>query len=254
MGKPIIIAHRGASAHARGNTLESFQKAVEFGADMIEFDVRRTKDGVLVAHHDLLIHGEPIHELTYREIERRLQPDHMHVPTIHEILDLAHGKVGIDVEIKEPGYENQIIELVLGRFEKDRFIVTSFNDFSLKTIKTRYPWIKTGLILGRPKPKPYVRTRLSELFPMKRCRAARADFLVPHARLLRFGFLDRAKRNNKPVYVWTINDQETMLKLLADTRVHGLLTDRPDAAVALRDRLTEKGRRLPPHERTPGAA
>ena len=66
MRKTMIIAHRGASSLARENTIESFKKAIEIGVDMIEFDVRRTRDQALIVHHDELKEGKPVKELTAR--------------------------------------------------------------------------------------------------------------------------------------------------------------------------------------------
>ena len=66
----MIVAHRGASSLARENTIESFKKAIEIGVDMIEFDVRRTKDQALIVHHDELMAGKPVKELTYDEISK----------------------------------------------------------------------------------------------------------------------------------------------------------------------------------------
>jgi glycerophosphoryl diester phosphodiesterase len=234
MRKPIIIAHRGASTHEQENTLESFAKAIELGADMIEFDVRRTKDEVFVAYHDALIDTNPIGRLTYKEIEKKHRSKGGHVPTIEEIVDLAKGRIGIDVEIKEEGYENLIVERIAASFGQDHLMVTSFNDASLRIVKRHFPDIPAGLILGKSKPQGYAATRLSELFPMKRCQRAQADFLVPNFRLLKFAFLTRARRRNIPVYVWTVNEKSMIEKLLRDKRVEGIITDRPDIAVAVR--------------------
>lgn len=237
MQRPIIIAHRGTSGHAKQNTIESFRKAIEIGVDMIEFDVRRTKDKVLIAYHDRSIHEKPINQLTYREIENGFQSKQIHVPTIEEILDLAKGKTKIDLEIKEEGYENKLVELVAMYFDEGEFVLTSFNDSSLRTIKSNYPRVKVGLILGKPKPEKYIKTRLLELFPIKRCKMAKADFLVPHFRFLKFGFLRRAEKNNKPVYVWTVNDERMILRFLNENRVEAIITDRPDVAVAMKNRV-----------------
>jgi glycerophosphoryl diester phosphodiesterase len=70
MRKTMIIAYRGASSLARENTIESFKKAIEIGVDMIEFDVRRSKDQALIVHHDELMQGKPVKELTYDEISK----------------------------------------------------------------------------------------------------------------------------------------------------------------------------------------
>jgi glycerophosphoryl diester phosphodiesterase len=237
MQRPIIVAHRGASALARENTLESFEKAIEVGTDMIEIDVRRTKDHILIAHHDETLNGVAIHDLTYGEIESGVSPGDGHVPRISEILALARGRVRIDADLKEGGYEGEVIELLSKYLEGDRFVLTSFIDAAIQTIKRTHPSIQAGLILGRPRPKRYVGTRFSELFPMKRVRRANADFLVPHYKLLKLGFLNRARRSLLPVYVWTVNDEGLIQRFLNDKRVHAVITDRPDVAVAMKRRM-----------------
>jgi glycerophosphoryl diester phosphodiesterase len=141
------------------------------------------------------------------------------------------------VELKEEGYEEEIIELLSKYFEKDQFVITSFNDSSLKRIKDNDPDIKVGLILGKFKPPLWV--RISEVFPMKRCKNSKADFLVAHWKLLRVGFLERARRSHKPVIVWTVNDEEMIRKLLRDTRIYGIITDKSDLAVSLRKEMLQ---------------
>ena len=230
----MIIAHRGASSLARENTIESFKKAIEIGVDMIEFDVRRTKDQALIVHHDELMEGRQVKELTYDEILKMAIGQGFSVPTFEEVLKCTSGKIKLDVEIKEEGYEKEVVELLLKYFKKDQFVMTSFYDSCIRKIKDDYPDIKTGLILGTSKPKNFILTRVSEFFPHKRCKEAKADFLVPHRRLLWFGFLDRAKRENKPVFVWTVNDQRKIWKMLHDERIDAIITDKPDLAISLR--------------------
>jgi len=235
----LIIAHRGASSYARENTIESFEKALVLGADMIEFDVRRTKDNVLIAYHDELIQGHSIKDLTYEGMSQLARNQGFDIHTVEEVLKWWRGKIKLDVELKEEGYEKEIVELLSGYFEEDQFVITSFNDDSLRVIKERYPDIKTGLILGREIPSYHILTRLQEFFPMKRCKKAKADFLVAHLNLLRFGFLERARRRRLPVFVWTVNDDETIWSLLDDERVYGIITDRPDLAVSLRKKYLQ---------------
>jgi glycerophosphoryl diester phosphodiesterase len=230
----LIIAHRGAPSDARENTIESFEKAIALGADMIEFDVRRTKDKVLIAYHDESIQGKPVKELTFEAISRIAGNQGFDIPTVEEVLRFTREEIKLDVELKEEGYEKEMVELISRYFEEDQFVITSFNDVSLKAIKDDYPRVQVGLILG--KFKASLRARISEFFPTKRCNEAKADFMVAHVRLLRFGFLARAERNKKPVFVWTVNDGETIWKLLHDGRVYAIVTDKVDLAVSLRKR------------------
>jgi len=191
MRNTIIIAHRGASAYAKENTLESFRKAIDIGADMIEFDVRRTKDHVLIALHDELLEGMPIRELTFEEILKIAKNKGYRPATFEEVLQYTSAKVMLDVELKEEGYEQEVIELLTGYFKKDQFVMTSFYDSCIKKIKENNPNIQVGLILGISKPKNPIHTRFSEFFPLGRCKKAKADFLVPHWRLLSRIRLDR---------------------------------------------------------------
>jgi len=205
---------------------------------MIEFDVRRTKDHVFIVYHAGFIQGQPIKELTYEEISKTARGQEFDIPTVEEVLKWSRGKIKLDVELKEEGYEKEIIELLSKYFKEDQFVVTSFNDSSLKSIKDNYPVIKVGLLLGKFKNPLWA--RISGFFSMKRCKKAKADFLVIHWKLLRVGFLERAKRNNKPVFVWTVNDEEMMWKLLHDRRVYAIITDKPDLAVSLRKKLLQQ--------------
>jgi len=237
MKKTIIIAHRGAPTLARENTIESFQRSIEFGADMIEFDVRRTKDRVLIAHHDAFMEGKPIRDLAYEEIRNMARDQGFPLATLEEILLYAKGKIKLDVELKEEGYEKEVVDLLSRHFSKDQFVVTSFRDSCIKRVKENDPEIKTGLVLGILKPSHLIFTRLSEFFPIRRFKKVRADLLVPNWELLKFGFLNRVKSKNVPVFVWTVNDEEMIRKLLHDDRVDGIITDRPHLAISLRQKM-----------------
>jgi glycerophosphoryl diester phosphodiesterase len=227
----LIIAHRGAPSFAKENTIESFEKAIALGADMIEFDVRRTKDNIFIAHHDESIQSKLIQELPYKKISEMARQQGFSIPIVEEVLKSTRGKIKLDVELKEEGYEREIVALLSKYFKEDQFIITSFNDSSLKVIKDNYPEIKVGLLLG--KLKTPLLMRISEFFPMKRYKKAKADFLVAHWKLLRAGFLERARRSHKPVIVWTVNDETMMERLFKDRRVYAMITDKPDIAVSL---------------------
>ncbi len=205
---------------------------------MIEFDVRRTKDGLLIVFHDERIQGKPVNNLVYEEIKQIAGNQGFHLPTVEEVLKWVRGRIKLDVELKEGGHEKKLAELLIRYLKEDQFVITSFNDSSLKIIKDGYPNIQIGLLLGKFEAPPW--TRISEFFPVRRCKKAKADFLVVHFKLLRFGFLERVRRNHKSVFVWTVNDEETIWKLLNDERVCAIITDRPDLAVSLREKWLQQ--------------
>ncbi|WP_218080582.1 glycerophosphodiester phosphodiesterase [Anthocerotibacter panamensis] len=226
-----VIAHRGASAHAPGNTLESFQKAIELGADFIEFDVRRTRDRVLIVFHDKTIQRRLVRRLTYQEVNARCGRQ---VATVEEVLKLTQGKIRLDVELKAQGYEAEVMQLLLTYFREEEFVITSFHDICLRRIKARHPGVKVGLLLGRDTPRSFLATHLGQLLPLKRYQRPHLDFLAPHYSLLRWGILRVAKRSKLPVFVWTVNSERLLSKYLHQEGIAGVITDYPDVAQVLR--------------------
>lgn len=226
--RKTIIAHRGASRYFPENTIEAFEKAIEMGADMIEFDVRKTKDGRLIIYHDEDFGNIKIRELDYEYLLKE-KPE---IPLLEDALEKLRGRIPIDIEIKENGYENEVINLVLRYFKVGEFIVTSFHDDSIRIIKDLHPEIRVGLLLGRSKPNNVIATRISELFPMRRMLKAKADFLVPSWKLLKFGFLQRANKNRIPLFVWGIKDKKAIISLLKKDGVEALIVDNLDDAIS----------------------
>jgi glycerophosphoryl diester phosphodiesterase len=227
----LVVAHRGASAEAAENTLEAFEKAIEIGSDVIEFDVRRTRDDRLIAFHDETVAGHLVAALTREEIH--LQTG-VRPALLDEVLDLAKGSVGLDIELKEDGYTDRVLGAAERRFAPDQLVITSFLDSVVADAKRLAPAIEAGLLVGRARPEHLVTTRLSELFPARRTRACHADFVAMHFKLADLGALARAHRAGFPVYVWTVNDDDRLRRFLLDARVRGVITDVPRRAIELR--------------------
>ncbi len=234
-GAPLVIAHRGASAHVAGNSLEAFERAIAQGADLIEFDVRRTRDDELIVFHDARAGGLPVGALTRQDIARRRRG--RLPPRLGEVLDLAAGRIRLDVELKEDGYVEQVLRLVRRRVDAPDVLVTSFLDPVLAQVKALDAEIATGLLLGLERPASGLRGRGSELGAVARAAACGADYLAPHHALARLGVLARAASAGVPVLVWTVNRVEPLRELLADERVAGVITNFPGRAVALRGAL-----------------
>ena len=228
---PLIIAHRGASAHAAGNSLDAFEKAVALGADAIEFDVRRTREDELIVFHDARVAGVPVARLSRSEIgARRHLP-----PLLSEVLELAAGRVRIDVELKEDGYVDRVVALIGERFAAPEVIVTSFLDPVVKRVKELEPAIRTGLLLGMDRPAQRLRARPAERRPVARAQACGVDYIAPHHALARLGTLARAAAAGLPALVWTVNRSDHLRELLGDRRVAGIITNVPGRALALRE-------------------
>lgn len=112
-----IIAHRGASALEPENTLKSFIKAMKLGVDMVECDVRTTLDGQLVIHHDPYLDRTTngtglLKNKSLSELRQLNAGDGERIPTLREAIDTVKGQVGLVIEVKDPGSEEKILNLI----------------------------------------------------------------------------------------------------------------------------------------------
>lgn len=218
-----VIGHRGAPNCALENTIESFKKAVELGVDMIELDVRMTKDKKLIIFHNHKIGGQKIESLTFKQI-RKINSE---VTSLEKALEFLKGQVGLDVELKEVGYELMTVRMMLKYFSPSDFVISSFNSKSIKIVKKHFPRILTGLLVGLRHPRVILRGQLSLVFPLTRYKMTKADFVIIHKMFLFSTFLWRAKLYKVPVIVWSINNKKIFQKLV-DKNIYGVITDSPE--------------------------
>jgi glycerophosphoryl diester phosphodiesterase len=241
-----IVAHRGKTATVTSeNTIEAFEKAIEIGIPQIEFDLRMSQDGYLISYHDRSIlrsGGKPkeemeIADLKYHELQSIARSKGFEIPLFEDILKLCCGRVALDIEIKEEGYEELIVELVTQYLPYANFVIKSFNDASVRKIKDLDPQIEVGLLLGKITGKFPIVSILAQFFPEYRILKTGADFVAPHFRLLRFGFLWRMKLLNRSVYVWTVNEERRLFKLMKSKYISAIVTDKPELAMKILDSL-----------------
>ncbi len=226
--RPVIIAHRGASKAAHENTLEAFKEAIRMGADAIEFDVRRTVDGVLIIHHNLLAprSRRRVGNLTYEQLLTEYRSKGIHLPTLEEALLLCSGKIALDIELKEAGYEEDIMVLVDRYFDPKHVVFTSFLDSAILHIKHLRPQALTGLLIGLHVPASFL-TRSHQLLSLSRIRRSQADFVAPSWKLVQLGYIRRMRAAGIPVVVWTV-DRVAVADKLAGLGVAGIISNQPD--------------------------
>lgn len=230
--KPEIIAHRGASFLAtHENTLESFQLAIDIGADYVEFDIRQTIDHCLIIFHDSSFEGTEIASVTYEELCRQTEKRGFKPPLLVDVLKLCQGKIKLDIELKETGYESSVVEIVKEFFDYDMFSIKSFLDTSVLRVKTIDSRITTGLLLGYP--NGTLKRRIHEYFPERRIRICRADFVSPYYQLATREFIHRMHARHRKVYIWTVDDATLMGKFIR-RGVDGIITNKPDAGIFIR--------------------
>ena len=226
----MVAAHRGVAAGAAENTIAAFTNAIDVGADMVEFDVRRTRDGELIAFHDAVVGGAPVSGLTRDEIEAvaGVRP-----PLLAEVLRACSGRIQLDVELKEDGYVRDVMAVLRAGFDPAQMIVTSFLPAVVLQAKNVFPEVKTGLLVGDGGPLTDLPARLRELYPVDLARRVRADYLAPHYRLAALGVVRRAAKAGLPCLLWTVNSPDLIRRYATDPRVAAIITDVAAQAVSI---------------------
>ena len=231
----MISAHRGGSVVNGESAAERYRRAIELGVDYIEFDIRRTLDGVMAVCHDpRTVSGRPIAKYAYSKLTEELRGEAI---TFHELLGLADGRVGLHLDLKESGYETLVVNDALEACPVERLVVTG-DDAVIRKVKDDFPRVKVGLSLGEDLEgaRPWVKlaVRLRELFPRGRVRDSHADFVAVHHQLASLNVLRYSASAGIPAWVWTVDEEPEMIRFLGDSRVTTLITNRPELALRLR--------------------
>ena len=216
----LKIAHRGARAYEPENTLRSFNKAIEYGVDAIELDVRKTKDNEIIVIHSADVNkttngNGKVNELTLEQIKKLVTEKDEPVPTLEEVLDSIGKKVKILIEIKEKGIEEKTISLIQKKKLLDKVIIISFHEEVLKKVREINDQVETGLV--------YVRHKN----PIKTALDLKAQYLLSLYRFTYSKNIEKAHENGLKIIVWTINNKEEAIEY-RNKGVDGIATDRPD--------------------------
>jgi len=151
-GKIVVISHRGEHLHHPENTLASFQAAIDARADYFEGDIRTTSDGKLVLMHDSSVNrttdgSGQVKDMTFEQIRAldagaKFSPEFKgtRVPTFDEVLDLAHGKIGMYVDTKNADAK-QLVDTIVQHDMQDHVVIYG-NPFFLYEVHKIRPDIK----------------------------------------------------------------------------------------------------------------
>jgi len=235
---PLVIAHRGATQRAPENSLAAFEAAIAARADMVELDVRSTADDLLVVHHDSTSRGIPISLLTFDQLRERREA----VTSLADALALCRSRINVDVEIKRPGLEQPVIDLIEHALDPEQVVVTSFHESVIASAKQSQPRLICGLLLGLGMFRARVRQFREN--PFEWLDRSGADFVLPHHLMVPIGriarattrpsLLSRLAARGTKVVVWTVNRPDRLSGYLTDPRVAGVVTDAPELASELR--------------------
>jgi glycerophosphoryl diester phosphodiesterase len=241
-----VIGHRGAAAYAPENTIASFRRALEIGAEAIEFDVRRSADGEAVVIHDPTLDRTtdqtgPVAQRTVAELRRadaghRFSPDRgtatpfrgqgIAIPTLAEVIAAFPG-VPLLIEIKEAGVQAAVAAALIAGGATDRAVLAGSDWRALQAFR------EPPFHLGASQ-RDIAQRKFGVGAPDPRCRCYAVPdswhgLTIPTARFCR-----AAHRAESTVHVWTVDDARTAL-LLWRNGVQGIVTNRPDAIRTARD-------------------
>jgi len=212
----LKIGHRGARAYEVENTLKSFDKAIELGANAIELDVRMSQDTHLIVSHDdnlKKVYGKDmlISKATLAELK---QLTDNRIATLDEAFSFIDRKVEkILVELKEVGYEKSVLDLIRGKKLEDRVIIVSFHEEALARIRELDERAETGIIYT--KFKKHIDKALE----------LNVQYLVPLYRFVHRRDVVKAHKQDLKVIVWTINNRDEAVLYQAKD-VDGIATDK----------------------------
>ncbi|HEU5101057.1 MAG TPA: glycerophosphodiester phosphodiesterase family protein [Roseiflexaceae bacterium] len=227
----LVIAHRGASAYAPENTLPAFELAARQGADMIELDVQRSADGVLVVFHDDTTErwdGMPraVSDCTLAEL-RALNIGGGKVAMLAEACVFAREhSMRLNVELKAAGFGAQVMRMLREERIEELVLISSFEEQALTEMAAANPGLLRAYLVETETYDKAVRARDDWPFGALRRTGSVAWHPASDLPLLTW-LIPRVRSAGFQVNVWTVDDPELMRKLLK-LEVDGIITNTPD--------------------------
>lgn len=236
---PLVLAHRGANKVAPQNTLPAFKKAIDFNADGLETDVHLSSDGYIVICHNYtvdetstgsgLICEKPLSELKGYDFGSYFSDDFKGVtlPTLPELLDLTKDMTLINIEIKPPKKDCDLVKKVVETIHQygivENSIVSCFDPECIRQVKEIDSNVKTGLLyedddLGR---------EIMAFDVAKYCQQLNANAAHPHRKLIKENEVVELHNLGMTVNPWTVNKEEEIIRF-TNWGCDALISDVPD--------------------------
>ncbi|MBX2992889.1 MAG: glycerophosphodiester phosphodiesterase [Bacteroidetes bacterium] len=234
---PLIVAHRGSSGVAPENTLAAFRQAIADGADMIELDVRMTKDFELVVLHDRSVNRTTngkgkVRDLTLADLRsydagswfgRKFSGER--IPSLREVIDILPHHVNLNIEVKTDGetrkriaFEESLLLVIREKNFARRVLVSSFDHKFLRRYHALDPTMKIGAL--------YFPLRDAARKPSTLARRVGASVFICSVTQLRKSFIDDAERNGIALACYGVNSRRQLAKA-RQSGVKIVVTDYP---------------------------
>lgn len=223
MNKILKIGHRGAKGYEPENTLVSFEKALQMGADGIELDVHLSVDGHLIVIHDETVdrttNGKGVvNQLTLQELKAFRINDTYEIPTLEEVLDLVNQRCFVNIELKNQDTAEKVVKLIehyisVKNWIHAHFIVSSFDWNALQQVRFLNDEIRIGIL-----------TETDLDLAISFARFMKAEALHPDFQLLTNEYTAKIQEKGILVFPWTVNETDDIQKMKS-FKVDGIITD-----------------------------
>ena len=192
---------------------------------MLEFDVRRSGDGVLVAHHDeRLGDGRLLCDVTAADVAGS-DPNQPGPPQLKDLMGVVARHTSVLLDLKEDGIEEEALAVTLAAVPEDDVLVTTLSWRQVAVVKAVRPRVRTGLSVNR--------SLTAYLRGLGHARHAGADLLAINHLYLRTPLARAALSAGLPLYVWTVDSDRLLERVVQDPRIACVITNRPLRAQAL---------------------
>ena len=219
------IAHRGYVAKGVENSIEALEGAAEVGADYVEFDIILTKDNKFVVMHDYNLKrlaglNKQVQDMNFDEVVGLTikQGDYTSkIPSLEEFVNKAKElNMNLVIELKPHGAEpSNYIDILIDevkRLKLENYKFMSLNSKVMEELETKAPNLETGYVI----PLQFGNFHHSNV-----------DFFVIEDFSYRDRLVEQARKENKQVFVWTINDSALITRYL-QSPADGIITDEPE--------------------------
>ncbi|MBT8371381.1 MAG: glycerophosphodiester phosphodiesterase [Desulfobacterales bacterium] len=249
----LVIAHRGGRSLGPESTLYTFRRAVELGVDVLEIDLHSTKDGELVILHDATLerttnatgtarnytlaelkkfdaayHWSPQNSRVYPLRDKQIK-----IPTLAEVFEtFSETRLNIEIKESQPDVLPALCQLIRDYHMSKKVMVASFDADVLKEFRSLCPEVATSAGASEATffyalQKMHLEAAYSPEVNALQVPVAYGDLEVVNKR-----FLEAAHKRNLRVHVWTVNNRDSMKRLLK-LGVDGIMTDYPDRLIEL---------------------
>jgi glycerophosphoryl diester phosphodiesterase len=253
----LVIAHQGGDGLRPSNTMASFQNAVDLGVDVLEMDIHSTSDNVLVTIHDATVDRTTdgtgrVHDFTFAELQqldagydwptleeeadntdRPFRGQRIVIPALEEVFQtFPDMRMNIEIKQQEPSIAAPFCALLREYGMTDQVLVASFSQTAITEFRQACTEVPTSAVESE--------VRLFFVLNTIGLSAAYQPtifaFQVPEysagLQVVTHSFVRNAQQHNIHVHPWTINDTESMQRMI-DAGVNGIITDYPDLLLEL---------------------